>query len=152
MLRFVLVGAQFETRSRKKKVLCSCYFRPSFCRLTRLVFVCGPRSRKMGGWLSRLLRCIVVKATQVLESGLVAELVLVLCGNKNRLSDVVGKKCRTTPSSVCVLLDKWVQRFEAIFKKWQERCKTARNMGSRLLHKTACNLWICIHLALKHTY
>lgn len=34
----------------------------------------------MDGWLSVLLRCIVVKATQVLESSLVAELVLVLCG------------------------------------------------------------------------
>lgn len=33
----------------------------------------------MDGWLSVLLRCIVVKATQVLESSLVAELVLVLC-------------------------------------------------------------------------
>lgn len=32
----------------------------------------------MDGWLSVLLRCIVVKATQVLESSLVAELVLVL--------------------------------------------------------------------------
>lgn len=41
-------------------------------------FVGGPRSREMNVWLSLLLRCIVVKATQVLESGLVAELVLVL--------------------------------------------------------------------------
>lgn len=32
----------------------------------------------MDGWLSHHLRCIVVKATQVLKSGLVTELVLVL--------------------------------------------------------------------------
>lgn len=32
----------------------------------------------MGVWSSLLLRCIVVKATQVLESSLVAELILIL--------------------------------------------------------------------------
>lgn len=38
--------------------------------------------RQIGGWLSLNLRCIVVEATQVFQSGLVAELVLVLRGRK----------------------------------------------------------------------
>lgn len=46
-------------------------------------FVCGPRSRKMDEWLSLHLCCIVVKATQVLQSSLVAKLVLIL-GDKQR--------------------------------------------------------------------
>ena len=36
----------------------------------------------MDGWSPLHLRCIVVKATQVLEGGLVAELVLVLGGKQ----------------------------------------------------------------------
>lgn len=36
----------------------------------------------MDGWLSLHLRCIVVKATQVLQSCLVAELVFILVGDR----------------------------------------------------------------------
>lgn len=41
-------------------------------------FVCEPRSRKTEGKLSPGLCCIVVEATQVLQSSLVTELVLIL--------------------------------------------------------------------------
>ena len=52
---------------------------PDYLSLFSLVgLFCGTWSRKMDGWLSLALRCIVVKATQVFESSLVAELVLVL--------------------------------------------------------------------------
>lgn len=54
------------------------------CRLLFFFFVRGPRSRKMDRWSPLHLRCIVVKATQVLESRLVAELVLVLGGRQER--------------------------------------------------------------------
>lgn len=49
------------------------------------LFVYGPRSRKIGGWLSLHLRCIVVKATQILQSSLVAKLVLILSGRQKNV-------------------------------------------------------------------
>jgi len=78
LLFLLLVGVEF--------VFISCFQRRFKVhivshRLSLLSLVglfCGPRSRKMDGWLSLFLRCIVVKATQVLESSLVAELVFIL--------------------------------------------------------------------------
>ena len=61
------------------------------CRFIFFFFVRGPRSRKMDGWSPLHLRCIVVKATQVLESRLVAELVLVLGGKQRTGTKKINK-------------------------------------------------------------
>lgn len=76
LLLFVLVGVESLSRFQ-----CSCSFSLSFSCFT-CWFVCGPQSRKMDGQMSLHLRCIVVKATQIFQSSLVAELVLILCDRK----------------------------------------------------------------------
>ena len=83
-------------KKKKKKVQCSRCFWPSFScfslvGLFFIFFVRGPRSRKMDGWSPLHLRCIVVKATQVLESRLVAELVLVLGGKQRTGTKKINK-------------------------------------------------------------
>lgn len=57
----------------------------------------------MDGWLPLHLRCIVVKATQILQSCLVAELVFILVGDRedgDPVSFITAKNSRRVMGSI----------------------------------------------------